>query len=122
MLSDMAQLNDLLARFGFQRRDLVKPCSEEHGNRIALKVSDWETLAPFIGLEHQDVEDIKDEYRKSRSRRLALLRKWRQRYGRDATYLKLVEGLQEIGRRDLIEDILTIARALKPHVHHSFGM
>ena len=32
-----------------------------------------------------------------------MLRRWKQLYGKEATYLKLAEGLRQVGRRDLIE-------------------
>ena len=47
-------------------------------------------------------------------RRLAMMRRWHELYGREATYLRLVEGLRQIGRRDLIEFVVGILNCQQP--------
>ena len=64
---------------------------------------DWESLATFIGVPPGDVESIKEEYRRPLERRLAMMRRWHELWGEKATYHRLVEGLRQIGRRDLLE-------------------
>ena len=51
---------------------------------------------------------IKDEYRNPLDRRLAMMRRWHELCGKEATYLRLVEGLKKIQRKDLIEFILQL--------------
>ena len=85
--------------------------SEEHRIEIAKRVGDaWESLATFIGVSNVEVNDIKDEYRKPLDRRFAMMRRWHELWGSEATYLRLMEGLKQIGRRDLIELLLCIAK------------
>lgn len=36
-----------------------------------------------------------------------MMRRWKQLYGKEATYLKLTEGLRQVGRTDLIELVLS---------------
>lgn len=48
----------------------------------------------------------KDEYRKPLDRRLAMMRRWHKLWGSEATYLRLIKGLRQIGRRDLIDRLM----------------
>ena len=54
----------------------------------------------------EEVDDIKQKYREPLDMRLAMMRRWKELEGREATYLKLVDGLMQVGRRDLIEVVL----------------
>ena len=91
-----------------------------HRDKIARDISgDWESLATFIGVPREEVEDIKDEYRKPLDRRLAMMRTWYKLLGKEATYVKLVEGLRQIGRRDLIDCLM---RRESPSKHDSSGV
>ena len=90
--------------FGISKEILKCVVSNKHRNDIASKIGDaWESLATFIGVPPEDVHDIKEEYRKPLDRRLAMMRRWHELWGSEATYRRLVEGLRQIGRRDLIE-------------------
>ena len=90
--------------FGISLEELKCVVSDKHRNEIAKKVGgDWESLATFIGVSSEEVDDIKEEYRKPMDRRLAMMRRWHKLWVEKATYHRLVEGLKEIGRRDLID-------------------
>ena len=84
---------------------LALPVLVQHRDEIALKIGkDWESLATFIGITSQEVDDIRDTYSGSPQRqRQAMMNRWEQLHGSEATYLKLIEGLEQIGRRDLTE-------------------
>lgn len=102
-------VGELLAGSKVKKEKLTEEVTAEHRNEIALKLGgDWETLAPFIGIPVEDIHDIIESVTNSRDRRLAMLRKWGQLYGRSATYSKLVEGLEKIGRRDLSEAVVCL--------------
>ena len=62
----------------------------------------------------EDVDDIKDKYREPLVRRLAMMRRWHELWGKEATYLRLIEGLRQIGRRDLIEFVVGILNCQQP--------
>ena len=103
-------LDELLAARGLSRESLERRVvTEEHRHKIAQDIgADWETLASYMGVPAQDVDDIKDsEHTQPVYRRLALMRRWHQLYGSEATYLKLINGLIQVGRRDLIESLLS---------------
>ena len=103
-------LDELLAASGYRlsRETLERRVvSNEHRREIARDIgADWETLAPYIGISDRDVEDIKEEYRRPVDKRFAMMRKWHELYGSEATYLKLINGLIQVGRRDLIQSLI----------------
>ena len=89
------------------REILDRPIVNNYRNIIARDIGGvWESLGTFIGLSSGDIDDIKEEYKKPLDRRLAMMRRWHELWGKEATYLKLAEGLRQIGRRDLIEKII----------------
>ena len=104
----MAELLDtLLHTYGVTKETLERAVSVEQRNEIAKGIGgDWESLATFIGVPPGDIDDITEGYRKPLDRRLAMMRRWHELWGKEATYLRLVEGLRQIGRRDLIEFIV----------------
>ena len=104
-------LDDLLTARGLSRTATQilgrKVVSEEHRLKIAQDIgADWETLAIFIGVSDVEVSDIKQVHTREILRRNTLMRRWQQLYGSEATYLKLMNGLMQVGRTDLIESLL----------------
>ena len=93
---------------GKSAADLV---TATHRDKIALYIGgDWESLATFIGVPPGDIDDIKDEYRRPLDRRLAMMRRWYELWGTRAMYLRLLKGLRQIGRRDLIDCLMLYVR------------
>lgn len=101
-------IGEILADKGLEEGTLDCPCTPEHRNDIARQVTNWKALAPFIGLERTDEEEIDDENRSVMSKRIAMLRKWSEKRGKGATYLHLIKGFAQISRRDLIEKLCDI--------------
>ena len=100
-------LESLLRASRASEETLKKLTIKNHRNTIAQDIGkDWESLAAFIGVPSGDIDDIKEKYREPLDRRLAMMRKWHELWGEEATYLRLVRGLRQIGRRDLIEFIV----------------
>ena len=84
-----------------------KAVSEKHRLKIAQDIgADWEILATDIGVCDVEVSDIKQVHTQEVERSIALMTRWHQLYGSDATYLKLMNGLMQIGRKDLVESLL----------------
>ena len=106
----MAELDAFLAGKEVTREHLNKLVKPEHRNEIALKIGkDWETLATCIGIISQEVYDIKETYPDSpRDQRLAMMNRWDELYRSGATYFKLIQGLEQTGRRDLTEVLVTV--------------
>lgn len=101
-------LDSILASRSLRRSDLNRKCSSEHLHAIALKLTSWKTLCPFIGLSREDEEDIEEENRKNMDRKVAMLRRWSEKFCDEATYLKLAEGFESLKRRDWILELLKL--------------
>ena len=84
-------LEELLEYVGISRSQLAKPCSDEHLREIAKKVDNWEMIAPYLGLEVNRIEDLKEDYSKSGLRSYNAFMKWKEKAAFKATYLYLVE-------------------------------
>ena len=95
-------LDTILQSKSLRKSDLDHACSVEHMNNLALQIDSWKSFSPFIGLSRQDEEDIEDEYRKNLDKKMAMFRRWSEKYSEEATYLKLAEAFESLKRRDLI--------------------
>ena len=104
-------LSDFLAAKlkGYQRSDLNSVIPQNRLTQIAVRIgADWESCAHFLGIPQDDIDDIIEEKNQVRMRRIAMLHRWKQLKGKEATYLSLIESLAQMGRRDLIEFILSL--------------
>ena len=109
---EMETLDELLAKKGIAKSELKQPMRKEHGIVIAKEIGvDWELLAPEIGVSDVDIDDIKEKHHDPRTRRNALMRRWMDLLGSEATYLKIIEGLESLGNRRLSERLLDLQRA-----------
>ena len=88
--------------------------SRDHQNKIALSIIDWRSIAPFLGLEETDEEDIEVMYSTVKTRNIAMLRKWKHLNGSRATYRKLLEAFWTVERIDLIDKLLEMLAADTP--------
>ena len=99
-------LDQILARRGLKLIDLNKTIGVTHLNRFALRVRDWKSCAALLGIEQQDVDDIDDEQKKVKHKRLALFYRWWLLNGENATFIKLANVLVELQDRNLIEFLI----------------
>ena len=106
----MAELGVYLAEKGISKEMLNIPINRESRNQVALRIGkNWESLATCIGIPSQEVFDLKETYPNGpQDQRLGMMNRWEELYGSDATYLKLIEGLEQTGRRDLTEFLVGI--------------
>lgn len=108
-------MDDILRAKGLERYDLDYVVNPSELTRIAERVgADWKSCAFFLGMLQDDIDDITEENIKVRNRRIAMLHRWSQLKGNEATYLNLIESFVEMGRRDLIEFVLNIMPSRKP--------
>ena len=104
-------LDDLLTARGLPRKTIQifgrMAVIEQHRLKIAQDIgSDWEILATDIGVSDVEVSDIKQVHTQEVQRSSTLMKRWHQLYGSEATYRRLMNGLMQIGRIDLIESLL----------------
>ena len=104
----MAELSAYLVEKGISRALLNAPVNRESRNQVALRIGkNWESLATCIGIPSQEVFDLKETYPNNpQDQRLGMMNRWEELYGSEATYLKLIEGLEQTGRRDLTESLI----------------
>ena len=88
--------------------------SRDHQNKVALSITDWRSIAPFLGLEETDEEDIEAMYSTVKTRNIAMLRKWKHLYGSSATYRRLLGAFWSIERIDLIDKLLEMVTTDTP--------
>ena len=103
----MSSLDDVLTRYRLTIDQLDIPCSKDACQSIAKKLSQWESLASYIGLsDDEDCTPIKKNYRDDfELQRVKCLTKWRKKLGNKATYLLLAEGLEKVDRLDLVGEL-----------------
>ena len=85
-------------------------CSEEHLAEISLSITKWRTLAPFLGLTEAEEEAIARDNPDMSTQRIAMLRKWKAKYGCSATYKKLCKVFRKLDRQDLVEVVCRLLR------------
>ena len=108
----MLALSDLIREYGLNEDDLNQPMTLEHCEEIALRLYQvWERIATILGFEDFEVHDIQQAHnRNPENQRIALLKKWKEKYGKDATYTKMVHSLEKVNKRDLTELVIKLCR------------
>lgn len=96
-------LDRILRDKGLTREDLNRPVRVDHLNRVALRIRDWKSCAALLGISQDVIDDIDEEERNIKSKRIKVFSIWQEWYENDATYLMLANVLVEMERRDLIE-------------------
>jgi hypothetical protein len=87
--------------------------SDIHIAQLAKSVTEWQELAPFLGLSRAEIKEIVAEYRgglKLQTREA--LGKWKEKNGREATYQNLIKIFRKQDRVDLadiVEDLSTLS-------------
>ena len=89
---------------------LDQPCSDKHLGEIALSLTGWQFIAPFLGLSEVDEHEIVCLYQNNLvMQNIAMLRKWRTSCGHNATYTKLARVLLDCGKADLACKVCRLA-------------
>ena len=84
---------------------LDQPCKDEHLCELALSITNWQSIAPFLGLTEVEESDIKKNYDDAMIQKIKMLRKWREKFGRQATYRKLARVFTKLNHADLVEEL-----------------
>lgn len=65
----------------------------------------WKKLGLALGLKNSQLDEIEADHIKGVDRSYAMLRKWKESHGSEASYERLADGLvhKAVSRRDLIE-------------------
>ena len=87
---------------------LNQPCQDGDLAILSLSITDWQAIAPFLGLTEAEEEAIKVDCASEERRRIAMLRKWKGNLGKKATYKKLAKLLYTAGRTDVVDKLCEI--------------
>ena len=80
--------------------DWYNPCSDEHLADISLLIADWRAVSPFLGLTEAEEIAILESTHSVPARKMAMLRKWKQKRGEKATYKRLCRVFRKCGLCD----------------------
>ena len=119
MTSWMAQISAEVANeIGLAADELSKPCDERIIPSLANCFSQWRVIFGSL-LSELDLGDVDRENTTEEEKRIAALRKWRDRKGREATYKILVDALLNRGERHQAE---SLCKTLANHLSDKSGM
>ena len=85
-----------------------QPCTEEHLAQITVWIADWRALSPFLGLTEAEEIAILESTHSVPARKMAMLRKWKQKKGRAATYNQLCRVFRMCELFDLEDKMIQI--------------
>ena len=113
VMTTTPSLNDLLPD-DMPPKQLNQPCSDEHLCEIALYITEWQSIAPFLGLSEINEEEIICEHpNKLKMQKIGMLRKWREKLGSRATYQRLAEAFWDRGKTPLVEKVYSLLESPK---------
>ena len=104
---------DVAYEIGLPADELSKPCDSNIIPSLDDCFREWEVIFGSL-LSEIDVDDVNKENTTGVKKRIAALRKWRDRKGREATYKVLVDALLNRGERYQAENLCS-----KILEHHS---
>lgn len=83
-----------------------QPCSDEHLVDLSMHVSDWREIAPHLCLTKTEEENVIGYPPLSLPRqRVSMLRTWRAKFGKAATYERLCDAFRQCHRQDLVDEV-----------------
>lgn len=85
---------------------LNAPCTDIHLAKIAGFLDEWEIIALDFDITIQQVETIKRDYAQQyelQKRKMLLI--WKDKLGKAATYRKLIQNFENIGKKKMVDCI-----------------
>ena len=110
----LVKLCDLLSHCELEEACLDREVCRDDYCDISKYLSEWKLLAPKLGLTDAEVEAILEENQKEEAKRVAFLKKWKQKFVWKATYRVPIEALLGMQRA---EDATGVCQLLKGIVY-----
>ena len=108
-------MEDVLQNYDLTPQQLDIPMPFNHRMEFAEKLTEWEPLVPRLGLTEVHKASIrKDNPQNHRSQCSACLTKWHDKFGSQATFLKLAQALKDMESMDRVEKLIDIFKTAKP--------
>ena len=96
---------------GVPKSCLDRTVSDIHIAQLAKIMTEWQELAPFLGLSQSEEENIVERYRgRLQLQKREALRKWKEKNGHKATYRKLIDifcDQERVGLAGTLKGLLT---------------
>ena len=106
---------------GVDPEKLNEPISNDHLLKIALFLTSWRIVAPYLGLSEMDVDGIEQEGKNETEKRLKALQMWKGKFAFKATYRKLVEVLLSLAMVDVAEKICLLLKGMSVIMSYIFS-
>ena len=90
--------------------------SDDHLLKIALFLTSWQTVVPFLGLSEVEVNDVEQGVKDEQVKRLKALQKWKSKFAFKATYKKLMEVSLSLSLADVAEKICHLLKGMSYQV------
>ena len=105
-------LEELSEQVGVYPEKLNESISDDHLLEIALFLSSWRTVIPYLSLSEMDVNDVEQGGNNEKDKRLKALQRWKGKCGFKATYKKLVEVLLSLAMADVAEKVCHLLKGI----------
>ena len=94
---------------GIDPSRLSQPCKDHHLSEVALHITEWQCIAPFLRLTEVDDKEIKTKCpQELRAQNTAMLRRWSEKRGHNATYQELAKVFWKLGKLSLVEEVCNV--------------
>ena len=110
----MVSLEDALLKYDLTPQQLDVPISFNNCVEFSEKLTEWEPLAPRLDLKKVDIAAIKHDHKNLRPQCSACLTKWQEKFGSQATFLKLAQALKKVEKMDCVEMLCEIFKTVNP--------
>ena len=112
----------VVKQFNLSEEQINEECSFVTILKVHKKVTRWRNVAPYLFMpdKSQEIVETVDQcsHLNDVGKRLELLTRWKQCYGSEATYKKLVEAFLSADRRDLAEDVCQALSNGEPYIYY----
>ena len=75
--------------------ELDKPCTDLNLACIASDITEWERIAPQLGISFTEGEEIQHDSKSYRQEKFKVLLKWKNKHGSTATHRNLIQVLKQ---------------------------
>ena len=92
-------LQDVAAQAGIKRLDILdQECSQQVLLSLAKHCVEWQLIGLHLKLTDADIAAVDGDNRTVDEKRVGMLRRWKEQFAFNATYLALIKALLACGR------------------------
>lgn len=103
-MAGICKSSELVAEYKLTVEDLQVKVTPGMLVHISTVMNNWKVIAPHLELKPTEREDIEAKGTPE-EQRLLMLERRAEKFGRQASFFKLIESFLKVGRRDLAEQV-----------------